>query len=673
MKKSLLCLSIGLLVAGGVQAQTYYVNETFNSVSAPSLPSGWASSTSGEWVTGVPDNVITIASAAGVTFNSTSHMDAVAINGNNASADGAVLELPTFNIPSSASDATIVYDISYYQFQLNSDPNAKESMALVVSTDGGSTWTNVQTIDPNSNSVWETHTVNIGSYAGQNNLIFGFEYGNTGAALVGVALDNIIALVPGSNDIALMSVSPQQGASNSYGAVGNSINITGTVMNMGTSPISSYTIYYQEGNNTPVSTAQTGNIASFGTGSFNNVTFTIPSTGDFPIKVWATLSGDSYNDNDSGIATITGVTTIPTKRVVFEEATGTWCGWCPRGAVGMDELSAQFPDSTTQIAVHDYDPMMNQAYDSYIGSFIGGYPSIVVDRKYVGDPGDILSQYNQFKSDFGYAEIEIGTPTVSGTSASVPVTITPAVDIANAKLALVVTESNVRHTDAATPPSSSDTAWMQHNYYSPNMNGGPNQGGNVQLPLTGFDDASEYVDGMYYHFVARGAFPSPAGDNVSGIPTNMTAGTDYTATLTGTLDASWDEQNLQYVVLLIADDGSIMNSAATETPTLLPILKDTVGANESISNTQLGINHMELFPNPATGSFATLSCNLATNTTLTIHVVDVTGKVVYSKNSQLKIGDNRIQIPTGNLSNGTYFVTTSSEKGSATIKFVVNK
>lgn len=673
MKKSLLCLSLGLLVAGAAQAQTYYVSQNFNAASAPSLPSGWASAPSSQWATGAPDDVITFASSAGVSFNDANHMAAVAINGHNASADGAILKLPSISLATTATNATIVYDISFYGFQLTSNPSAKESMNLVVSTDGGTTWSTVQAIDPNQNSVWETHTINIGSYAGQSNLVFGFKFGNTGAALVGVALDNIMALIPGSNDIALISVDPQQGASNSYGATGSNINISGTVMNMGTSPISSYTIYYQQGNNAPVSMAQSGNIASFATGSFNNVSFTIPSTGDFPLKVWATVSGDTYHANDSGKANVTGVDNMPTKKLVFEEATGTWCGWCPRGAVGMDNLSDQFPDAATQIAVHDYDPMMNQAYDSYIGNFIGGYPSIVVDRKVVGDPGDILALYNEYKDDFGYADVELGAASVSGTTVSVPVTIKPAVDIANAKVALIVTESNVRHTDASNPPSGSDSAWMQHNYYSPNMPGGPNQGGNIQAPLTGFDHASEYVDGMYYHFVARAGYPSPQGGTVSGIPANMTAGSTYTATLTGTIDGSWDQSNLQYDVLLIAADGTIMNSATSETPSLKPILKDTVGAPEAISNVQMGINNMELFPNPVFGNSAHLSLNMTTKSTMTITVFDVTGKVVYTSNNNLQAGQNTVEISTVNFSNGNYFITAATNNGSSTIKFVVNK
>jgi hypothetical protein len=433
-------------------------------------------------------------------------------------------------------------------------------------------------------------------------------------------------------------------------------------------------VKYQQGSNPVQSYTRNVTLAPFTYDTFtaDAVPYVIPSVGEFPINVWVALAGDADVTNDSADAFVQGVANMPTKRLVFEEATGTWCGWCPRGAVGMDELSAEHPGAATQIAVHNSDPMTVSAYDGFITSLPGfsGFPSIVVDRREIDDPGDILAIYDAQKDYFGYAGVEMGTPTVAGTSVSVPVTITPAVDIANAKLALVITESNIRHTDAATPPNTTDTTWMQHNYYSPNMSGGPNEGGTIQLPLAGFDHASEYVDGMYYHFVARGGFPTPAGD-ASGLPASMTAGSTYNATLTGTINASWNQANLQYSVLLIGNDGTILNSAASATPTLNEILKDTVNAPDAVTNIPAGINNMELYPNPAANN-VNISFDMKQAATMTLNIVDVTGKVVYTADRKLIVGNNTIEIPVNTLSNGNYFFTAHAQNGgAATIKFVV--
>ncbi|MBO4801640.1 MAG: hypothetical protein J5545_07225 [Bacteroidaceae bacterium] len=70
------------------------------------------------------------------------------------------------------------------------------------------------------------------------------------------------------------------------------------------------------------------------------------------------------------------------RRTVVEEFTGTWCGWCPRGTVGLELINQQFGEKAITIAVHDSDPM---EIDYGVGSG-AGYPSAYVDRAIVADP-----------------------------------------------------------------------------------------------------------------------------------------------------------------------------------------------------------------------------------------------------------------------------------------------
>lgn len=100
---------------------------------------------------------------------------------------------------------------------------------------------------------------------------------------------------------------------------------------------------------------------------------------------------DENATNDTRNLTITGVIPAPNKRVVAEEATGTWCGWCPRGAVFMDAMAHDYPGYFIPIAVHNSDPMVVAAYDAGVGSFPGftGYPNAVVDRRIVQDPSQM--------------------------------------------------------------------------------------------------------------------------------------------------------------------------------------------------------------------------------------------------------------------------------------------
>ncbi len=71
---------------------------------------------------------------------------------------------------------------------------------------------------------------------------------------------------------------------------------------------------------------------------------------------------------------------------VMEEFTGTWCGWCPRGMVGIENLSKDFGDSFIGIAVHGgSDPMVIDAYSDILKN-VHGFPSCTLDREVSGDP-----------------------------------------------------------------------------------------------------------------------------------------------------------------------------------------------------------------------------------------------------------------------------------------------
>lgn len=76
--------------------------------------------------------------------------------------------------------------------------------------------------------------------------------------------------------------------------------------------------------------------------------------------------------------------TSPRKTVV-EEATGEWCGYCPRGAVGMSNLAKAYPDKFIGIAIHGGDDFEIEGYYDLLSTFTG-FPSCLVDRLYLTDP-----------------------------------------------------------------------------------------------------------------------------------------------------------------------------------------------------------------------------------------------------------------------------------------------
>lgn len=69
----------------------------------------------------------------------------------------------------------------------------------------------------------------------------------------------------------------------------------------------------------------------------------------------------------------------PTKRVVIEEGTGTWCTNCPDGLVALKHIEESFPDRIIPIGIH-----YNDIYDfnDYVGALgITAYPTARVNRR----------------------------------------------------------------------------------------------------------------------------------------------------------------------------------------------------------------------------------------------------------------------------------------------------
>lgn len=639
MRKQLLftiALSAGLSTA---IAQTVYYSDDFESTTGTSLPSGWDQSGAG-WKSGTAS---TLGSSSFPMTSTTGRMLGINDDKDNADYNDQLLELPSLDL-SSATSPYLKADFYYFAGTYEGDT---ETLVLEYSTDGGSSWTEVETVPANEETPWTTRFFDLSSLVGEADVILGFRYSDAGGWLFGAGIDNISVFEVSENEIALTSVSPAPGSGDVYQMVGEDVEITGSVFNEGSETITTFVVKYQQGSGPVESYTYSGDpIPSFSAGTFTHSVPFVPSTAEttYPLTVWVELTDDVNEDNNELPAEVIAVGTWPTKRILFEEGTGTWCGFCPRGTVAMDNFAEEHPNTATQVAVHNGDPMVVTAYDSYIGGMISGYPSMVIDRKYVADPSELFDYYDLLKDYFAFAEVTMGTPTVSGSTVTVPVSIVPAVEINNAKGLFVITESNLS--------GPAETSWDQVNYYSDAF-------ASDQGSLEGWDDQPYEVPNTKYHFVARYT-NNPAGSSTD-IPSTMEAGETYNITLTAELGSSWTEENLQYSFTLLDEDGIALNSSMSATPSLLPVL--------SISNTVANVSDLKAYPNPASSN---LNISFGSKTTLdaTISVVNILGQEVYRQQDKIALGNNVKTIDVTNLTAGTYFVNINTNEGEIKVKFV---
>ncbi|MFT5249800.1 MAG: hypothetical protein ACI93P_001532, partial [bacterium] len=354
----------------------------------------------------------------------------------------------------------------------------------------------------------------------------------------------------------------------------------------------------------------------------------------------------------------------PTKRVVFEEATGTWCGWCPRGAVGLETLAQTYPGSAIGIAVHNGDNMTVSAYDG--GMNVGGYPSGHVDRAILDvDPGQFTSYYSD--------RINVISPVdISATAIFDPATRN--IDI-NLSAEFVATLSGDYRFNAVILEDEVGP-FSQANYYS---GGGA---GPLVSPISGFDwaAATDPVNVIFDH-VARAILGGFEG-TANSIPSAITAGSIHTFNYTHSLPAT-ENENKVHVVGMVIDNvsGEILNAVSVALSGFTPASWDCVnnacidpgtglgqysslGACDALCNVTVISENAELeiniYPNPVKD---VLTIDGIYNS---VNIYDVFGKLVLTSQTQ-----KTIDVST--LSNGIYMLEINTDQAVKTKKITIAK
>jgi hypothetical protein len=349
-------------------------------------------------------------------------------------------------------------------------------------------------------------------------------------------------------------------------------------------------------------------------------------------------AGDNTPSNDTLIELINPIVPAPGKMVVGEEATGTWCQWCPRGAVFMDLFETKYQDFWAGIAVHNGDPMTVEAYDTGIGTLIGGYPSALVDRLGDVDPSGMSSDFFTRLQTAPKATLVNGA-TWDANSRVLNVSVRYNFALAangNYKSACVLTEDGVTGTGAG---------WSQSNAYAGGNNGV--MGGYESLP------SPVPAAQMVYDHVARAIAPSFTG--MTGIfPATVNAGDAHIVNYSFTLPAGWDENEIQIIGLLIDPTGKIDNAGSVDITTAVANGYET-GLNAGIAQVLESSRPVALAPNPAIGTSAIL-LNLTTESEVHIQLTDLNGKLITSGEYTNLSGAQSIAINLNGLSAGMYAV-----------------
>lgn len=256
-------------------------------------------------------------------------------------------------------------------------------------------------------------------------------------------------------------------------------------------------------------------------------TYTVTTTG--VLEIYATHTPDGGSMLTSSTIQISAFTPIAfNKRVLIEDFTGTWCGYCPRVAYAIEQVNAQTTDATV-VAIHRGNDPYNFPGASILESQIGltGYPTAMLNRTTdwsYPEPSYVSQAVNLTSGTNPYLGLALETTTTGNTS-SIKVKAKFGKNFTNLKLVVYALEDNL--------------IYNQTNY-------------------TTYYGGTSTINNFEHDHVLRAVLSSTIlGEVITG---STTYDAEYTKTFSYTIPASVNSSNVHFVAFIIDSSKKALNS-----------------------------------------------------------------------------------------------------------------
>lgn len=397
---------------------------------------------------------------------------------------------------------------------------------------------------------WTLHEVDLGDYVGER-IYIAFVNKSTDSDVL--AIDDIS--VEGSNGLAALDIIPGE-----YTLGDEEIRFGGILTACSDEPVNTLTVTFFVGDD-----SFHAEYIDLDLHSGEQFEFMLPekvsaSYGDqLSFTVKSEINGIPFDDMNLHT---TLLALLPKKRVVVEEATGMWCGYCPQGIVAMETLQEHYPEEFIGVAVHVNDAMEVKGYGNVM-PFPAGAPTAWIDRLvYCEDMlmptykdghqtfttlmGGVESLFLERLSEQAFADVEVnGNYDDSSREMGVDVSVKFAkkYEDSDFRIVLLLTEDNV---------------WKE-GYYQTNYQAG------LDAVVGGFENLpSRIVEDFEFNHVARWSGEDYTGAEGS-LPSELDPGVNYDYSASFTMPKSVLNPNNVKVIAMVADasTGEIMNAAAS--------------------------------------------------------------------------------------------------------------
>ncbi|MDQ1856921.1 MULTISPECIES: T9SS-dependent choice-of-anchor J family protein [unclassified Chryseobacterium] len=608
MKKILFTMCI--LIFGIHYSQTYY-SQDFNTTGL----NGWVSTDidgdGKQWINANASSINAGFGNGSLVSYSYDDSNNIALTPNN------LITSPIIDLSSvTASNAYLVYNLATH----SNYPNEKYSVYVTTTNVSGaitaSTPVYTETVAAGG---FQSRVINVSPFIGQQVYISFRHYDCTDQYYL--ILDNIKVKSLADYDVALTNLSL-----NRYGVINTDYFIKTTVKNNGLQSINNVTLNWNDGTDhsavialaTPLDAGQEKVIT-------HSVAVNYPTVVNKNIAVSITgVNGaaDATPADNTLSVPFNSVSQNSPKKVVIEEGTGTWCGWCPRGAVGMHNAETSFPNDFIGIAVHNSDPMMLAEYNT--GANFNSFPGMNVDRSLLRQSvGPDFSEFINDRKPMIVPAALNATASLAGRTLTFNASAVFRTNFTNAnfRLAAVVVENEVKGTTSG---------YNQKNYYA----------GGGAGPMDGYESKPNPIPAadMVYDHVGRMLLGGYAGQ-AGSIPASITDGQVVNYTFTANIPTAYNLDKIKVVLLLLDGiTGEIVNAAGPFA------INGTLGVHAAEKTD----NEHTLYPNPAKDYF-----KINGKGKVNIKILDVTGRIILEKEDV----EPNTPISVHDLVKGTYLVS----------------
>ncbi len=322
------------------------------------------------------------------------------------------------------------------------------------------------------------------------------------------------------------------------------------VVNKGCETVSSFDIVTECQGEEPVTRSVQCNIAKAKTSIFTVPDIYVSSNGAKKVTARiVAVNGEAPRREAITEGGIVVFTEGYARTLVVEEATGTWCGWCPRGIAALEYIKESYPEGIIGIAYHNGDEMtdMDYSYAGFLNQFVSGYPFLILNRaaqiewtSEANIKSGVEQMYDTYSVEptYGTISVEAG---LDGDDIVATATVKFSVDLGfEHNVSFVLVEDNVG-------------PYQQANNYS-----------GSSTVLFGWENKSSYVRTIFNDVVRHmEGYPGAGGD----LPVGLAAETEYTCQATLPLSKVVKPDNGKYyVVAILANNSSsqIVNAAKVE-------------------------------------------------------------------------------------------------------------